>query len=139
MGASLGDFRDVDLMHKLALEGGADGLTSKELALTLGMSGDHATQEIAHRASWMRRYGFFDWDEKRRLWTLSASGDRVVEAQTLAAAQDPNMPEREVVVVASQIASHLRIADETTANLIRREVRWGSLTREPHRPRRRRR
>ena len=141
MGAGLFAFRDSDLMHKLALEGGADGLTAAELAEALGLKGDHANQSIGVRGSWMRRLGFFDYDPERKLWRLSASGDRVVEAQNRAATQDPAMPEDEVVVVASQIATHLRVADETTANLIRREVAWGSHVRQEIRraPSRRRR
>lgn len=139
MGAGLFEFRDADLLHKLA-EGGADGLTAAEFAEALGLTGETARQAIGIRASWMRRFGFFDYDAERKLWRLSASGDRVVEAQNRAARQDPELPEEEVVVVASQIATHLRIADETTANLIRREVAWGSHVRQELRraPRRRR-
>ncbi len=120
------DFRDVDLMHKLSVEGGADGLTSKELAAALGMTDD--VQAVAIRAAWMRRFGFFDFDVKRKLWSLSDGGDRIVQADVKAGTIDrlATVPDEELVDVMAHITSRYRHGDAMNATLLRREFSYGT-------------
>lgn len=123
---TLYDFRDVDLMHKLAAEGGADGATSHELADALGMK--DGAQAVAMRAAWMRRFGFFDYDVERRLWRLSASGERIVESDTKAATIDrlEKIPDEQLVDVMAHVTSRYRHGDPVTATLLRREFAYGT-------------
>ena len=126
---TLYDFRDVDLMHKVAAEGGAQGVTSKELAEALGMADD--VQAVAVRSSWMHRFGFFDFDEERRLWRLSQGGERIVESDTKAATIDrlAKVPDEQLVDVMAHVTSRYRHGDPVTATLLRREFAYGTA---PH-------
>jgi hypothetical protein len=128
-GLSLFEFRDLDLMHKLASGGGADGMTSRELAEEIGFSGE--VQSVSVRSSWMRHFGFFDFDEERRLWRLSASGERIVEADvrasTIAALE--KVPDEALVDVMAHVTSRYRVGDPTTATLLRREFLFGTKRR----------
>jgi hypothetical protein len=127
--ASLYDFRDLDLMHKLA-EGGSDGMTSAELAESAGLDEDSA-QAMVVRSSWMRRFGFFEFDEKRRLWRLSGSGERIIEshvkASTLSALEE--VPDEAFVDVMAHVTSRYRHGDPITATLLRREFLYGTKRR----------
>jgi len=123
---TLYDFRDADLMHKVAVEGGAQGVTSQELADALGMSDDlHA---VAIRAAWMRRFGFFDFDAERKMWSLSKSGERIVEADTKAStiSRLEQVPDESMVDVMAHVTSRYRHADPVTATLLRREFAYGT-------------
>lgn len=126
---TLYDFRDVDLMHKLAAEGGAGGLTSKELAEALGMPDD--VQAVGMRSAWMRRYGFFDFDEERKLWTLSDGGERIIEADTKASAIEKldELPDEAMVDVMAHVTSRYRHGETLNATLLRREFAYGTA---PH-------
>jgi hypothetical protein len=123
---TLYDFRDVDLMHKVADEGGAQGVTSKELAEALGMADD--VQAVAIRSSWMRRFGFFDYDHERRLWRLSRGGERIVESDVKASTVDrlAEVPDEELVDVMAHVTSRYRHGDALTATLLRREFVYGT-------------
>jgi hypothetical protein len=123
---TLFDFRDVDLMHKLADEGGADGVTSHELADALGMRDD--VQAVAVRSAWMRRYGFFDYDAERKLWRLSDAGERIVESDTRASTIErlAKIPDEQLVDVMAHVTSRYRHGDMTTATLLRREFAYGT-------------
>jgi len=125
---TLYDFRDVDLMHKLAAEG-ADGVTSTQLAEALGMDDDVGS--VAVRSSWMRRFGFFDFDEERKLWRLSKSGERIVEADERAARIEKlaELPDEKLVDVMAHVTSRYRHADPVTATLLRREFAYGTAPR----------
>jgi kynurenine formamidase len=126
---SLYDFRDLDLMHKLAAEGGADGLTSHHLAEALGMDND--LQSVAIRSAWMRRYGFFDFDEERKLWRLSAAGERIVESDVRASTIDKltQIPDEALVEVMAHVTSRYRHGDPLNATLLRREFAYGTAPR----------
>ena len=123
---TLYDFRDVDLMHKVAAEGGAQGVTSKELAEALGMADD--VQAVAVRSSWMHRFGFFDFDEERRLWRLSDGGERIVESDRRASTIDrlAKVPDEQLVDVMAHVTSRYRHGDPLTATLLRREFAYGT-------------
>lgn len=126
---TLFDFRDVDLMHKVAEEGGAQGVTSRELAEALGMSDD--VQAVGQRSSWMRRFGFFDFDEDRKLWRLSESGERIVESDVKASTIErlAKVPDEELVEVMAHVTSRYRHGDAVTATLLRREFVYGTAAR----------
>lgn len=126
--ASLYDFRDLDLMMTLHAEGNG-GMTSAQLAEAFGLQG--GAQNVAVRASWMRRYGMFDYDEKTGLWTLSGSGLRVVQAKRRAAAlrQIEDVPEESLVDVMSHVTARYRLGDPMTAHMLRREFLFGTSRR----------
>lgn len=126
---TLFDFRDVDLMHKVADEGGADGVTSHELADALGMRDD--VQAVAIRSGWMRRYGFFEYDPERKLWRLSEAGERIVESDVKASTIDrlAKVPDEQLVDVMAHVTSRYRHGESTTATLLRREFAYGTSPR----------
>lgn len=123
---TLFDFRDVDLMHKVAAEGGAQGVTSKELAEALGMSDD--VQAVGQRSAWMRKFGFFEFDEDRKLWSLSEGGERIVEADVKASTIDrlEALPDEALVDVMAHVTSRYRHGEMMTATLLRREFAYGT-------------
>jgi len=124
---TLYEFRDADLMAKLSIEGGADGLTSREFALALGFKEDDA-QSVAIRASWMKRAGAFEFDDERRLWRLTEAGEDVVEANLKARDVSPvdKTPRTKLVDVMSHLTARMRDEDELTAWLLRREFLYGT-------------
>lgn len=127
---SLYDFRDIDLMMKLDETGGAGGATTHELAEAIGMSED-GVQAVAIRSAWMRRYGIFDFDEEKRLWSLSPGGERVVSAKLRAAQARTieQVPDESLVDVMSHVTSRYRLGDPITATMLRREFLFGTSPR----------
>ena len=123
MSASLYEFRDLDLM--MAVKGG--GVTSAELADTIGV-GPKGVQGVAVRASWMRRFGMFDYDDKQGVWTLSGGGARVVESKRQAAALTTveRVPDEAMVDVMAHVTARYRLGDPMMAALLRREFMFGT-------------
>jgi hypothetical protein len=123
---TLYDFRDLDLMLKLDETAGASGATTQELAESLGMEDDR--QAVGMRAAWMRRYGMFDFDEERRLWTLSSGGERVVAAKLRAAQAKTidTVPDESLIDVMAHVTSRYRLGDPIMATMIRREFAFGT-------------
>jgi hypothetical protein len=127
-GATLYDFRDVDLMFKLAEESGDEGwLETEYLAGALGFNGDHV-QNVGVRLGWMRRFGMVERDEERRLWRLSPGGQRVVQARLRAAAvrELEALPEEALIEAMSSVVQRYRFVDAMTAHLLRREFLFGT-------------
>jgi hypothetical protein len=126
--ASLYEFRDLDLMMTLR-NTDSGGLTAAQLASVLGIGGD--VQGVAVRASWMRRFGMLDYDERHKTWSLSAGGERVVTAKLLAASQDAleKVPDESMVEVMSHVTARYRLGDPLMANLLRREFLFGTSPR----------
>lgn len=124
MTASMFDFRDLDIM--LALSDG--GLTSAQLAESLGISKAGAA---GSRASWMRKYGMLDLDERNGVWTLSSGGLRVVSAKRKAAALDQveRVPDEAMVDVMSHVTARYRLGDPMMAHMLRREFLFGTSPR----------
>lgn len=124
MSASLYEFRDLDLMMTLHAEGNG-GMTSGQLADALGL--DNA-QGIAVRATWMRRFGMFDYDDRSGLWTLSGGGRRVVEAKRQAALLQKveDVPDESMVDVMSHVTARYRLGDPMIAQMLRREFLFGT-------------
>jgi len=125
------DFRDVDLMMKLSSEMSdeGEGIPSDEFADSLGMSRD--VQAVSQRCSWMVRYGFFQFDKEKRLWTLSPAGERIVKAQELASGIDElaALDDEAMVDVMAHVTSRYRYGDRVTATLLRREFVHGTSPR----------
>jgi hypothetical protein len=126
---TLYDFRDLDLMLKLEEASGAEGATTQELADALGMDDD--SHAVGTRSAWMRRYGFFDFDEEKRLWTLSAGGKRIAQAKLRAAAANKidAVPDEALVGVMAHVTSRYRLGDPMMATMLRREFAFGT---SPH-------
>jgi|SRR5262245_7173622 len=124
---SLFDFRDLDLMMKLDEVAGASGCTTRELAEALGFK-EEEIQSVAIRSSWMRRYGIFDFDKSRGLWTLAPGGERVVRAKMKAASAKSldAVPDESMVDVMAHVTSRFRFADPVVATMLRREFMFGT-------------
>jgi len=139
---TLYEFRDSDLLAKLAREGGR--ATSHEFAEVLGMRED--VQSVAIRSSWLREYGALVFDKETREWSLSDMGERVVEANSRAsrlAVEIAKLPEAELIQLMAEVTARYRAGDVTTARLVKREFVYGTTEgsaayRTNGRPRRRR-
>lgn len=126
---SLYEFRDLDLMLKLAEEGDNDGwVETRMIASSLGIPEDDKINGLGGRLAWMRRYGMLDYDEQRKLWRLSQSGQRVTESKLRAAAAKSidTIPEESLVDVMAHVTSRFRLGDPVMAHLLRREFAYGT-------------
>lgn len=128
---SLYDFRDMDVMLKL--QGvGATGATAAEMADEMGLGGDtRARNAVGTRMAWMRRFGMTAFDPKKKLWTLSPGGERVLAAKRRAALKSlvDEMPEGELIEAMAYITSRYRSGDPMTAAMLRREFIYGTSPR----------
>lgn len=126
-GASLYEFRDLDLMHKISAE---STVTTEELAEAIGLGRDH-NSNVGVRLAWMRRLGMLKRDAKSGLWRLSGAGERIVEARLRAAALDElqALPEEAMVATMASVVSRYRLLDSTTAAMLRREFMFGTQRR----------
>jgi hypothetical protein len=125
--ASLYDFRDLDLMIKLADAANGDHheVSAQELAEELGF--DEA-RTISTRLAWMKRYGMLTYSDERHAWSLTRGGERVVEAK-LRAAQERTItavPDESLVTVMSHVTSRYRLGDPMIAQMLRREFLFGT-------------
>lgn len=129
-GASLYDFRDLDLMLKLDADANDEGWIETEyLAGALGL--DDGNRNVAMRLAWMRRYGMIERDEAKGLWRLSQGGRRVVEAKLRAAAKRDleTLPDEAMIEVMANVTHRYRFADAMTATMLRREFLFGTQRR----------
>src|SRR4051794_26014168 len=78
--ATLYDFRDADLMFKIADNTNGRGVSSQALAELLGFDAEDGARPVGIRLAWMKRYGMVAYDDKEKLWTLTKGGMRVTEA-----------------------------------------------------------
>jgi hypothetical protein len=122
------DFRDIDLMMKLADEG-ASGANAQDLSEALGMNGD--VRAIGMRLSWMKKFGMVAYDDKRHLWTVSGGGERVIESKARAAAMKSidAVPDEQMVEVMSHVTARYRLGDPMVAHMLRREFQYGTAPR----------
>jgi len=123
---TLYDFRDIDLMLKVAQEGDDLGVSAVDLADALGMEDD--VRAVGSRLAWGRRYGFFAYDVEKKLWRLSHAGDRIVashvRASTISALE--KVPDESMVEVMAHVTSRYRHSDPVTATMLRREFLFGT-------------
>jgi hypothetical protein len=130
-GASLYEFRDLDVLHKIEAEGDDQGwIETEHLARSLGLGDDH-NRNVAIRLAWMRRYGMVVRDDAKGLWRLSRGGERVVAARVRAAAtrELEALPEEAMVETMASVVSRYRFVDTMTAAMLRREFLFGTQPR----------
>lgn len=130
MGASLYEFRDLDLMLAIQEANGGSGISAMELSETIGL-GEEGSRAAAIRLAWMRRFGMVHYDEKTHLWLLSRGGERVTEAKLKGAASRAidAVPEEALVDVMAHVTSRWRHGDPMVAQLLRREFLYGTARR----------
>jgi hypothetical protein len=129
MGASLYDFRDLDLLLKLEAEGDSEGWVETErLANSLGFE---RAQKVATRLNWMRHYGMLEFDRDRRLWRLTDGAGRVIHARLKASQQRTleALPDEAMVEVMSAVTQRWQVGNGMLADLLRREFLFGTQRR----------
>jgi hypothetical protein len=115
------DFRDLDLMLKLADMGGG---TTLEIAAALGFGSD--VQPVAARLTWMDRFGMLDRDEKGG-WDLSEGGIRVVKAKlTAARGMLDKLPDESMIEAMAYITQRYYRNDPMLGHMLRREFLYGT-------------
>lgn len=121
---SLYDFRDLDLLLRLAEDG---GMTSKQIGETFGAE----PRTAGSRFAWMRRYGMVDLDEETGAWSVSAAGRRVIQsklkASTLTVVE--KLPDEALVETMAQITSRYIRGEPMLAHMMRREFMYGTRRR----------
>jgi hypothetical protein len=131
--ASLYDFRDLDLMLRLAenldASSNGHGVPSDELAQSIGLDDD--VRAVSIRCSWMRRYGMLNFDAEHRGWSLTSGGERVVAAHRKAPALRgiEKLDDALMVDVMAHVTSRYQRGDPMLAQLLRREFLFGSQPR----------
>jgi len=128
--ATLYDFRDIDIMYRLAEESTNGGVGAREFAELLGFDeGD--TRSITIRLAWMKRYGMVAFDDKERLWTLSESGRKVTAAHLRAPALRTveQIPDEAMIEVMAQVTSRYQRGEPMLAHMLRREFMYGTKRR----------
>lgn len=128
--ATLLDFRDTEIMVRLAEEsnGSGKGVTTAQLADALGFEPDGDRRPVGIRLAWMRRYGMVAFSETDRAWRLSPGGRRVIQAQERAAeiAVVDQLPDETMVEVMAHVTSRYRHGQAMLAHLLRREFLFGT-------------
>ena len=130
--ATLYDFRDIELMFKIAEEvnGSRKGVTTPELADAMGFDeGDN--RPVAIRLAWMKRYGMVLFDQNAREWKLTAGGRRVIASQVRAndIAVVDTLPDESMVEVMAHVTSRWRHGNAMLAHMLRREFLYGTQRR----------
>ena len=128
--ASLYDFRDTDILHRLDEATTNGGVPTSELAGMLGFE-EGEIRPVGIRLAWMRRYGLVVFDEKEKLWALSPGGARVVKAHLRAPALKvvEQLPDETMVEVMAQVTSRYMRGEPMLAHMLRREFLYGTKRR----------
>jgi hypothetical protein len=121
-------FRDLDLMLKIEHEGGNDGVEARALAESLGAENGTV---IASRLNWMAQFGLLQFNKEHRLWTVSSSGARVVEAKLRGAAsrEIDAIPDEALIEVMAHVTSRFKHDDPVMGHMLRREFAYGTRPR----------
>jgi hypothetical protein len=129
--ATLYDFRDLDIMFKIADNTNGKGVTSQDVAEMLGFDAEDGARPVGIRLAWMRRYGMVAFDDTNRLWKLSRGGERVAEAQLRAPELRivDAMPEEKMVEVMAHITSRFQRGETMLGHMLRREFMFGTKKR----------
>lgn len=122
---SVREFRDLDLMVKLQLEG---PMLAKELAKDLGA--DEYGRHLGSRLAWMQRYGITRQNAKG-IWDLTDAGMRVIHAKQRARLIEEldTLPADELIEVMAAVTARWRRADPMIATMLRREFIFGTQRR----------
>jgi hypothetical protein len=122
---SLYDFRDLDLMLALRDAVDDDGYVSTDdLAQAVGTENRRA---VGTRMGYMRSHGIFLFDQKRRVWSLSKGGERVLAAREQANVNGlTELPDAALVDAMAHITARYRSGDALNALLLRREFMFGT-------------
>lgn len=129
MKLSLYDYRDLDLLLKIADEGDEEGwVETRALAAALGADEDEKINGVGGRLSWMRRYGMLDFDPAKKIWRLSNGGERVIKSRLKAAKAKSieTIPDEALVDVMAHVTSRYRLGDPIMATMLRREFQFGT-------------
>ena len=132
MRLSLYDFRDLDLMLKIADEGDDEGwVETRQLASALGAGDDERIGGVSVRLAWMRRFGMLEFDPDKRMWRLSPGGERVAKARLKAAKASAieTIPDEALIDVMAHVTTRYRLGDPVMATMLRREFKFGT---DPH-------
>jgi len=124
-GASLYEFRDLDLLFRLAEAGGEEGWAETEaLAELIGLDDN---RPVGTRLAWMRRYGMTE-RSRDGLWRPTAAAERVRQARIRAAAQRTleALPEESMIETMAAVTARYRLADPMIAAMLRREFLFGT-------------
>jgi hypothetical protein len=108
--ATLYDFRDIDIMFKIAESTNGTGVSSPDLAEMLGFEAEDGARPIGIRLAWMKRYGMVAYNEREHLWKLSKGGLRVREAHLRAPELKliDNMPDETMIDVMAHVTSRFQ-------------------------------
>ena len=130
--ASLYDFRDLELMWKIVDEqqNGSRGVSSIDLADALGFD-EGVNRPIGMRLAWMRKYGMVLYDEREKLWSLSAGGARVLDAHERSHEIEvvDKLPDESMIDVMAHVTSRYRHGKSMIAQMLRREFLYGTQKR----------
>lgn len=126
--ASLYDFRDSDIMFRIAEEG---QIRTLDLADALGFDAEDGARPVGIRLAWMRRYGMVAFDEDNRLWSLTRGGERVTKAHLRAPELRivDTMPDEKLVEVMAHVTSRFQRGEPMVAHMLRREFLFGTKRR----------
>src|SRR5262245_41050006 len=123
--ATLYDFRDLELMWKIVEEqNGSRGVSTLDLADALGFDVEETSgRPVGMRLAWMRKYGMVLFDERERLWRLSAGGQRVIDAHEKSREIEifDELPDESMVDVMAHVTSRYRHGKSMIATMLRRE------------------
>jgi len=127
---SLYDFRDADIMHRLA-DASNGGVTSQEVAEMLGFGAEDSARTVSTRLIWMRHYGMILYDKEHKLWSLSPSGERVIAAQLKAPELRvvEKMPDEKMIEVMALVTSRYQRGEAMLGHMLRREFLYGTKKR----------
>jgi len=129
--ARVTDYRDTDIMFKLAEASNGRGVSSQALAELFGYEPEDGSQPFGIRLAWMRNYGMVAYDDKEKLWKLSRGGERVVEARLRAPELRvvETMPDEKMIEVMALVTSRFQRGETMIGHMLRREFAYGTQKR----------
>jgi hypothetical protein len=127
-GASLAEFRDTEILHRLAESANGHGVTSIELADLLGFAPEEGASNVGVRLAWMKSWGMVAFDKKDRTWALTRGADRVIEAQRRAPelVVVDELPDELMVEAMAHVTSRFQRGDTMLGHMLRREFQYGT-------------
>lgn len=129
--ATLYDFRDTDIMFKIAESTNGKGVASQAIAELMGFDAEDGARPIGIRLAWMKRYGMVAYDQNEHLWSLTRGGLRVAEAQLKAPELRvvETMPDEKMIEVMALVTSRFQRGETMMGHMLRREFAFGTQKR----------